>query len=427
MVSLMNAFVFHKFWHGLRLGWKMWTVVILGCFLNLLTFAPLEMPRHDEQDYTALTRFLSQKGLFGYSSSADAYLKAMYGGADLACPPTRFAFVAAGALVHWLTGVYEHRALALVAAVSSIIYLVWCAYFSQRIMKDHEALAVLPLLSCAPLRLHLGGKAMIDGFYTMWAMFVFGSIWFVLITHGPAAQKWLNFYGVSLVLLIMTKEAAVFIWLPIVAVLLITPKLGLPLPTSATWKITFLAPMVSVAFLALLSGGWERFVELMTVFYFKAQRHAFSMLTGDGPWYRYLLDLFMLTPMVVLLSFVGLFQLRSKQYPLIFLASFIFISYVILSQLKHGGNLRYTAIWEFPMRIFVVTALSTWTKQFASKQRLLFYGAIFLICAQDLYQYHTLFVEHRIYEPTPESILRAIDVIKSPEDVRETLGRSLNQ
>ncbi len=409
-------------WNGcvfMRMDWRMWLVILLGWILNWVAFAPLEVAVHDEYHYATYCRFLSHDGLGKYPFLTSYYLEEMYSGAAVSAPPTRFAHLATAALCHVVTGIEEHRSLAVVSMVSSMLLLAWCAFFASRILPSREAIAVVLLMACAPLRLHLGGKGLNDGFFTLWAMVSLGSLWFYL--QPPNSRKWLALYAASLLILVMTKENSVFIWFAMVVLLVIAPWIGLSRPTAAAWRTTILAPMVAVTLLVLLAGGWGRFVEIYTAFVVKGNRNAFTVLTGDGPWYRYWLDLFMLSPLVVLLCFAGLGGLRLHQRPLVYLACFMAATWLGMLQLKYGGNLRYTAVWDFPMRVFVVVALAGWAARFGSRQRVLFLVAVLAVSVQDLSQYYRIFMKHHVYEPTPEYMLRAMDVIKSVDDAREEL------
>src|SRR5204862_986378 len=128
----------------------------------------------------------------------------MYGDTVILFSPLRFSYIAAGALVHSVTGLEEYRALVAVSCLSGMLALAWCAFLAHRMLPDREALAVVVLMACAPLRLPPGSKAMIDGFFALWALLVIGSAWCSL--QNPSSRPWLAASAISLLVLVITKE-----------------------------------------------------------------------------------------------------------------------------------------------------------------------------------------------------------------------------
>ena len=88
-----------------------------------------------------------------------------------------------------------------------------------------------------------------------------------------------------------------------------------------------------------------------------AQHFYFSIATGDGPWYRYLIELLTISPIVLVLACTGLFTLPREHRACLFLLGFVVFSYALMCNVRYGMNLRYTTIWELPLAVFAAMQL----------------------------------------------------------------------
>jgi hypothetical protein len=143
----------------------------------------------------------------------------------------------------------------------------------------------------------------------------------------------------------------------------------------------------------------------------KAAVLSYAIKTGDGPWYRYLVDLSLVSPIILLLAFGAIFTLKRTDSAEIFLISFLAATFLVMSSVQHGMNLRYTNMWDLPLRFLAVSYL---VRRFAPFRRadLWLALAVVVLCAFDLRQYQILFVQFGLYELVPEGLLRALQILK---------------
>jgi len=87
---------------------------------------------------------------------------------------------------------------------------------------------------------------------------------------------------------------------------------------------------------------WSRPTKLSLL---KLRSFSYAIITGDGPWYRYLVDLFLVSPVILILAFGTLFRLDREMKPELFMSIFIAASYLLMCNVKHGMNLRYANMW----------------------------------------------------------------------------------
>src|SRR5207237_3845596 len=110
-----------------------------------------------------------------------------------------------------------------------------------------------------------------------------------------------------------------------------------------------------------------------------------------GAWYRYFVDLLLVSPLILLLAFGTVFRLDLSKKPEIYLTVFIAASYLIMCNIKYGMNLRYANMWDMPLRVLAfsqIVALTGFTKY-----RIWLAGVVVAaIAALELRQYYILFV-----------------------------------
>ena len=82
-----------------------------------------------------------------------------------------------------------------------------------------------------------------------------------------------------------------------------------------------------------------------------------------------------------------------------------------MSNVRYGINLRYTNMWDLPLRYLAVSYLVNRFARFRRPDVWLVF-AIVVLCAFDLRQYQILFVKFGLYELVPEGLLRALQILK---------------
>ena len=141
----------------------------------------------------------------------------------------------------------------------------------------------------------------------------------------------------------------------------------------------------------------------------KAQNLPYARLTGDGPWYRYLLDLFIVSPIVVCLALGGLFALAPKRKEIAFVAVFV------ACNIRYGMNLRYASVWELPLRIAAFAMLWQVCSCFGRRQWIAVTAAVALLCGYEFRQYLIIATNPKLplYETVPAELLQLVHVIKT--------------
>ena len=82
----------------------------------------------------------------------------------------------------------------------------------------------------------------------------------------------------------------------------------------------------------------------------KASVFPYAIATGDGPWYRYFVDLLLVSPLIFLFAWGAIFRLKFADKQSLYLLTFVAATYLLMCNVRYGMNLRYTNMWDLPLR-----------------------------------------------------------------------------
>ncbi len=365
----------------------------------------------DESLYRGYVNGVIRGGLGDYPAIVDHYIEVQKTLVGSILPPMRFLYIFAAYLWHQIFGTEALAALHDVASFFSILALLLAAAFAWRLKGRAAALGVSALVAFAPTQIHMSQHALVDGFFAFWALFTLWMFWENL--RAPRDWRWLVPYLLGLSLMVMTKENAAFVFFALLVLLLLNRWLHWGVVTPELLGCTVLGPLLGVVSLVFLAGGLDT---LLTTYHLSVSKNyhlAYAIMTGDGPWHRYLVDLLLVSPIVLLLAIGAVFRLDRTQEPELFLSLFIAASYLVMCNLKYGMNLRYANMWDMPLRVLAFSQLTALVRPFPRQRTILLAAAVALICAIEMRQYLILFVDYPLYELVSEGLLRALQILKS--------------
>jgi hypothetical protein len=174
---------------------------------------------------------------------------------------------------------------------------------------------------------------------------------------------------------------------------------------------TVAGPLVGLVTLIFLCGSAETFVTTYRLVVSKASVLPYAIATGDGPWYRYLVDLLLASPLIFLLAWAAIFRMRFDNKPALYLLSFVVATYLLMCNVRYGMNLRYTNMWDMPLRYLALGCIADVARNLRRRE-LVVVAAVLVLCAIDLRQYYIFFVQHDLYELVTAGLLRALQILK---------------
>ena len=184
--------------------------------------------------------------------------------------------------------------------------------------------------------------------------------------------------------MVITKENAAFVYFAILVLIAANHWLKWGTVTRELLACTFIGPLLGFVILVFLAGGLETLRITYQLSVSKNYQLTYAIMTGDGPWHRYLVDLLLVNPIVLLLAIGAAFRLDRTQKPELFLSLFIAASYLVMCNIKYGMNLRYANMWDMPLRVLAFSQIVAWFGSFARYRTLLITISVAAICAFEL-------------------------------------------
>ena len=134
---------------------------------------------------------------------------------------------------------------------------------------------------------------------------------------------------------------------------------------------------------------------------------------GSGPWFRYLIDYMLLSPIVMILAigfiFYRLTQKDSDETVSYFLI--IFVSLIFIYEF-FTKNIRYVILLDYPIRIFALLMLSRICDRYSLRSSgILLTILVIAIAVFDYISFYTLFVKEAIYDPVSYWLLKVHQII----------------
>lgn len=415
-------------------GWKVGLAALLlflgGCFLRIHPWAGYTRVGFDEAIYRGYVQVLCAKGFGEMPALSQAYLTKQRRIDQAFLPPTRFFYLAAATT--WRNAFFGDApdlqdlhapgaprrdptlvSLRSVSCLFSILSLLLAAGFARRLAGGPAMLAVLALMACAPTQLHLAQHGFIDGVFAFWALAAAWLLWENLHQAGrPLLQAG---YVLVLAVLVLTKENAAFVYAALSALLAVAAWQRWGKVSRGLLAAHFGGALLGAALLASLAGGVGDCVAIYALLKAKAQAMPYAIEHGDGPWFRYLVDLLCASPIILLLAVGALFQLRRTDTALLYAAGLIGLSFLLMCNVKYGMNLRYAAFWDMPLRLLAFHQLALLAARLKNHAPVALAASVALIAALELRQYDILFVRFGAdYEMITTNLLRALDILKLP-------------
>jgi len=384
-------------------------VAIVGMFLRIYPSAKYTKLGFDEGIYGEYVVELIKHGVTSYPDMAETYVERQQEMATVVLPPTRFLYIFCAYLWHEITGANVILSLHGVSCLFSILLMFAAAGFAWRLAGPAWALGVFALMSCAPTQIHMAQHGLIDGFFAFWATLCLWLLWENL--KRPNEPLRLTLFAVCLALMVVTKENAFFAYIGLLALLGINKWLRFGTVTRSLLLVTVAGPLAGVVILVCLCGGAQTCYHTYQLVVSKASVSPYSISTGDGPWYRYWVDLLLASPLILVLAWGAIFRLRPGDKETFYLLGFITATYILMCNVRYGMNLRYTNMWDMPMRYLAFGCIADVTRPWRRRELVIALAVVFL-CAIDLRQYYIFFVQHDLYELVTAALLRALQILK---------------
>jgi 4-amino-4-deoxy-L-arabinose transferase-like glycosyltransferase len=371
---------------------------------------------YDERLYESYVNIISnQGGIIAYPDLVDGYIEKQKTMSGSILPPLRFLYIFFGYAWHSLFGAPARVALGYVSSLFSMLTLLLSTLFAARVGRPGYALGIAALMAVAPTQLHMSQHALIDGFFAFWVLLALWALWENL--QARDRWPWLILYSCALTAMVLTKENSFFAWIGIVALLVSNRWIKFGVVNRNLIIATFLGPVLGVIILVWLAGGIGTLIATYQLSVSKNYQLEYAIINGGGPWHRYLVDLLLVSPLVLILALGALFSLTPEKKLEWFCVVFIAASYLIMCNIKYGMNLRYANMWDLPLRFLAFSQLVR-ISSFITRWRLISLITMTgLVCAVEFRQYIVLAVNAPLYELVTSALMHALKMLKFPTGI----------
>ncbi|MEQ1859060.1 MAG: phospholipid carrier-dependent glycosyltransferase [Chthoniobacteraceae bacterium] len=388
-------------------------LLIVGACLRLgaaQSFSdPSNRPGQDEFYYAGYVQILAQHGLGVYPELVERYI-AEQQTRTAVLPPMRATYIIAGVIAHWATGLDARASLNAVSATFSFLMLPLALLFAWRAAGPRIALGTLALMAFAPTQLFMARHALIDVVVAFWALAALWALWESLQQPGDARR--LAALGLSLAVLVLTKETSFFVVCGLGALLALNRWLKFGTLHRNIFIAAGVGLLAGLAIMVVLCGGIDRVFEGYRIFVATAAELPYAIATGDGPWHRYIFELTLVSPLVVILALTMLARLEAGTRPQLFIALFFLTTYAAMAGVRYGVSLRFANLWDFPLCFLAASAVFALVENLRWRPLLAATAALVLVAASEMHQYRRIFVARNVHDPITPELLRAVDILK---------------
>lgn len=410
-------------WRRPFLGIACAIVLGIGIFLRIYPSAGFHDLGADELGYMVFFKQIDRAGPWNYDTVVHVYVERQYERSHAVVPATRVGFLAPAYLIGKGFHLSPFQAIRATACVGSILALLLGALFAGRAGGRRQALAVTALFAVAPLQIALAQRALIDSYFAFWALAAFWVLWENL--RRPNHRGWLSAHVFSLVALVLTKENSAFVVFALTGILLSNRFLRFGTVTPRLWLATVAGPLVAIVLLAALIGGFGDLIRFYAMFVEKSRDNLYSIVAQDGPWYRYAVDFFLISPVLLFLAFGRLCQLRLPDNDSRLMALFLGLSLLVMASVRYATSVRYAAYFEFPLCWLASSQIFLFFQGRPGKLRkLLLASTLVVVAGISLFQYRRVFVIGQVYDPTTAALVWSQGMEKSPRFERLKLERA---
>ncbi len=337
---------------------------ILGAVLFFIVLNPLSRSgfgvTSDEGYYYHYAVHIQENGGRGFNELTQWYARNIEAKNHPA--PVRIGYITTCAFIFDHLGA-DYVWMGMLSIVFFLSFLALNFFYLRRHFGYDLALMTVVLLGTSPLLLGLSRRALVDGPVNFfWAVL----LWAMFEVFVVGVSRWrLCLIVISLAVALLFKESSVLL-AAVILVLGVISSLAY-----RRWNIlmsvlfaVLAAILLYLGIMVLAFGGfqgvWEGWAGLLATHTSLSSNNPYALYYSSGPWFRYLLDFFLLSPVSFLLAagflfyfFVGEKKDRSVSY---WLGVFLLI-YFLFDLPAHSKVVRMVSILELPLAFFTVKAV----------------------------------------------------------------------
>lgn len=293
------------------------------------------------------------------------------------------------------------------------IFLVVSYVFARRHFGADMSCLLLALWACSPLFMGMGRRALSD----MHGNLSCGlSVWLLLEFFTKRSRIVYVCLIVSFAYAVLVRESAVFL-IPVAVITWMINRhvYGNSMPVRYIAGIVVGPPVIICATYAAVFG-MRNGVQLVgavinTHFNIAEQTSWYAINYCAGPWYRYIIDFMLLSPVTVLL-FLGYLGhkilMRRMEWREAFFMVYFAVFFILLGNLKYGKVVRFVINLDMVVSLFaVVFLLDFFRNKRVERQWLWAWTVVVVIFFFNYCSFTNIFCIRGVYDPISAALLSA--------------------
>ncbi len=363
----------------------------------------------DEGYYFTFANLIAEDGISRFPQLAKVYIDNKE--ARLFPTPLRVGHILSTALWFKLFP-NTYVSLARFSLFCFILFLVMSFYFARRHFGDDVAYPFVLLLSSSPLMMAMARRALSDIHGNLyWGL----AIWLFLdfLRRGNKI-KYLMFilaYAFS----IIVKESSIALLLFFVTFFFIHKYIYKGDISNAYLIGIIILPVLLVgATYIILFGGIGNVIGIIGAVldtHFGVQASRYATLYCTGPWFRYIVDYLLLSPITTLL-FIGYFcyrlVIRRNEWKIAYFMAYFTAIFLIFSNVRYSKVVRFVINLDMVIALFSVLFLyELFRQQDKRRQTFIVFGITAVIFILNYLSFIDIFCIKDLYDPVSAGLLSA--------------------
>lgn len=364
---------------------------------------------YDERTYTGYMKVLNTYGFPGIREAVKRYPT------DILPPsPLRILYVFAGSLTCDFSDSCGPEMLALISLLSGIAAVLVSFIFFNAFLLTRTAFFASGLIALSPLGLHMSLRALQDSFF---ALIVISAILFYHYCWIRGKRSDFVIFGLLLAAGFLTKESMLFLY-PVffAAGVYYYYRNGMKTTALKLLAPLGLAPLVYLAIISWVAGGFDVFITHYASWIPRADKIDYAVHFQQGPWFRYLSDFMLLSPVTFLLAVLGMALpvTDAKDERGRTLLNIYFLGGFIVFGLMSVQNVRLVLFLDIFLRALAVIGTVALVEKVRDMRYRLWAIAILagFIILVDARQFFQIFVISETYDPVTSNLIAGNGMVK---------------
>jgi len=385
---------------------RTWLLVLLAITItaHLPTMFGVKRTGWDERAYVVFAEALSQHGIGSIRQWLHDYPQNE--NLQKSPPMLRVGFLVPAMLTGQALGGFTPDHLAWLSFLSGVALVLLGARFVDNLAGPKMSILCGILLVSSPLVTGISRRAGEDAYA---ALLMLASLYFFDRSWHRRSTVDLVLLGISLSLALLTKEASILLY-PLMGLAAVYYFKAMRLRPSR-WLVAPLiaAPLLSLGIEIAICGGIDHFFQAYRTYASLQHILSYTVHYEKGPWFRYLLDFFVIAPLIFIAAVVGFSNTATESIRhgrnllLIY-----FTSAVLFFGQMPVRNVRLVLFADVFLRAAAAFGIAYLAGKFPGQwSRWACCGGIALLVMTDIFQFYQLFVLGNVYSPTTFLLLRA--------------------